>query len=116
MTAGEILGWTFGSAGVVGSVGTGIAFVWNKIEKRFAAIERELKQCEVRERVTQKRSAVHITVIELLLVGMKRQRPSKAQNQTLDRARELLDGLKKELPEEDLGLSELARSIDRRSA
>lgn len=75
-------------------IGGGIAFVWNKIEKRFAHIEGELEKCRAREGEAQKRSAIHITVIELLWQEIKRLHPGDKEPATLDRAKKLLDDLK----------------------
>lgn len=98
-------------AGIIGAlaaalvpVGGGIAFVWNKIEAarraddekneaRFAHIEAQLEECHDRERLHQERRAVQLTVIELLWLEVKRLAPDAA---VIDRAKRLLDGLKKE--------------------
>lgn len=75
----------------LGSVGGAAAFVWNKIEKRFNEIDLKLLECEKRERQSQERRAVQLTVIELLWQEVKRLTP-KAD--VLDRAHKLLEDLK----------------------
>lgn len=80
--------------GSFGTLGTAGAFVWNKIERRFDEIDGELDKCRERETAAQKRSAVHITVIELLWQEIKRLHPSDQEPQTLLRAKKLMDDLK----------------------
>lgn len=88
MSAAEIVT----AAGVAfGSVGGGVAFIWNKIEKRFGQIENQLDACEGRERADLKRRAVQLTVIELLWQEVTRFAPG---NPVLVRAKKLLDDLK----------------------
>ena len=84
-----------------GTVGTGIAFIWNKIERRedkaetrFVEIEAKLDQCERREDEGQERRARLLIVIELLWQELVRIAPDTP---VLKRARRLLDNLK--LPE-----------------
>lgn len=93
------------------TIGGGIAFLWNKIEKRFARIEGELEKCRAREVRSIKQSAVHLTVIELLWQEVTRLADS-TENATLTRAKKLLDGLKTDLPAENAELSALARKLD----
>lgn len=73
-------------------VGGGIAFVWNKLERRFTEIEARLEECHVRETESQQRRAVQLTVIELLWQELQRHTPD---NPVLRRAKKLLDGLRK---------------------
>ena len=74
-------------------VGSGIGFVWHKLEKRFSSIEERLEECRLREIESQRRSQVKLTVIELLWQEIERNTPGNA---VLRRARRLLDGLKRE--------------------
>ena len=62
------------------SAGGGIAFLWNKIERRFTQIEVHLEACR-RGRELKR------TVIELLLTELKRVSPD---SWVLDRAEELM--------------------------
>ena len=80
-----------GAAVPIGGAG---AFVWNKIEKRFVAIDTELEKCRLREHASQKRSGIHITVIELLWQEIKRLHPGDGEPHTLARAKKLLDDMK----------------------
>lgn len=73
------------AVGGLSVLGGGVRFLWNKIEKRFLDIENAQKKCEA-HRATQ------ITVIELLWQELKRLSPDDA---VFDRAKKLLDGLKK---------------------
>lgn len=86
------------------TLGAGITFIWRKVEaaareretkfdERLLHIELELDHCRERERISQDRRAVHITVIELLWQEAMRL-SRKAENATLDRAKKLLDDLK----------------------
>jgi hypothetical protein len=93
------------------TIGGGIGFLWNKIEKRFAKIEGELEKCRARETAANKRGAVHLTVIELLWLEVTRQSPGKP-NSTLARAKKLMDDLKVSLPDEDDELTALAKQVD----
>lgn len=80
-----------GAAVPIGGAG---AFVWNKIERRFTEIEAELEKCRSRELSAQKRSGLHITVIELLWQEIKRLHPADSEPATLGRAKKLLDDAK----------------------
>lgn len=87
-----------GGGGVLTVVGGGIKFVWNKLEARFAKIEKELEECRRREVASLRREAEsnvrrakQITVIELLWQKVKELDPAAA---VLDRAKHLLDELK----------------------
>lgn len=81
------------AVGVLGATGAAGRFIWSKIEKRFDAVEADLKRCEERERASVERRAVQITVIELLWQEVKRLSP---EAMVLTRAKHLLDDLKKE--------------------
>lgn len=74
-----------------GSVGAAVAFIWNKVEKRFTLIEQQLEECEQRERDGQERRIAQLTVIELLWQEVKRLAPDAY---VLERAKKLLDDLK----------------------
>ena len=82
-------------ASAVVPIGGAGAFVWNKIEKRFTAIDGELDKCRAREAASQKRSAVHVTVIELLWQEIARLHPDN-DPKPLARAKHLLDGMKED--------------------
>lgn len=73
---------------VLTPLGAGVAFVWNKVEKRFAAIETKLEACEGREETGHRRRGVLVAVTELLWQEVKRLAP---RSPTLTRARKLLD-------------------------
>lgn len=97
--------------GAVGLLGTGIGFLWRRVEKGFTKIEGELEACRQREADSSKRerklelmlrdqAAKHITVIELLWQEIER-RSRGAANPVLGRARRLLDDLKEEVEDDD---------------
>lgn len=95
MSATEII---TASVTVLTTLGGGIAFVWNKIEKRFSEIETKLEECQARERESkqrelesQKRRSVQLTAIELLWQEVQRIAPD---SMVLVRAKKLLDDLK----------------------
>ena len=46
MSASELI---LAASGALATLGGGIAFVWNKIEKRFTDIETKLAECQARE-------------------------------------------------------------------
>lgn len=79
------------SVAALAPVGGGVAFVWNKVEKRFTHIEELLDECKAREAADRDRRAVQLTVIELLWQELKRVAPDAA---VLGRAKKLLDDLK----------------------
>lgn len=91
MNGGEIAGLITAIVGVLGALGTGVKFLWDKIEKRFTCIEEELDKCRQRELKAKDMGAVHLTVIELLWAELTRHDP---QSSVLDRAKTLLDRLK----------------------
>ena len=66
-------------------------FVWNKIERRFTALDAELAKCRQREAASVERRAVQLTVIELLWQEVRRLAPD---NPALIRGKKLLDDLK----------------------
>lgn len=82
------------SVGALGTLGGGVAWLWNRIEKRFSEVDRQLAECRDREGRHQKTAAAHLTVIELLWQEVKR-RSRGSPNDTLKRAGEILDDLKK---------------------
>lgn len=92
--ANDLLATVVGGGGVLGLAGAGIRFVWNKLERRFLAIEKELAACRARELASEARRGVHLAVIELLWHELKRVAPA-ANDATLARAKKLLDGIKR---------------------
>lgn len=87
-----------GGGGVLTVIGGGMKFVWNKLEARFAKIEKELAECRRREMASIQREAdsrvrraKQITVIELLWQKVKELDPTAV---VLERAKHLLDELK----------------------
>lgn len=91
MNGGEIAGLITAVVGLLGAGGTGIKFLWDKIEARFTHIEAELDKCREREIKAKDMGAVHLTVIELLWAELTRHDP---QSSVLDRVKTLLDRLK----------------------
>lgn len=71
--------------------GGGVAFVWNKVERRFSAIERQLEDCHKREKSAARINSTQLTVIELIWNDLKKLQPESG---TLARAQKLLDDLK----------------------
>lgn len=78
--------------GLLTAIGAAAAFIWNKIEKRFAEIDGELEKCHEREVSGQERRAIQRTVIELIWQEVERLAPDG--NKVLARAKRLLDELK----------------------
>lgn len=74
--------------GTLASIGGGIAFVWNKIDARFTAIETKLKQCERRDRRSRKQIGLLLSAVEILLAKIQDLAPEAA---VITRARELLE-------------------------
>lgn len=76
---------------VLGAAGATGKFVWDKLERRFEAIDQALDECRQRELASQERRGVQLTVIELLWQEVKRHVPDSP---VLVRAGRLLDDLK----------------------
>lgn len=91
MNGSELAALITSGVALLGAGGTGIKFLWDKIEKRFTLIEDELKKCQERELKTKDHRAVHLTVIELIWAELRRFDPQSA---VLERAKHLLDDLK----------------------
>jgi len=91
MNGGELAALITASTGVLGSAGVAIKFLWDRIEKRFTNIETDLEKCRERELETKEHRAVHLTVIELMWVELRRFDP---ESLVLERAKKLLDSLK----------------------
>lgn len=72
------------------TIGGAIAWIWNKIEKRVAALEHEVKSC-------QGERTVLLAAAEMLYVALKQASP---RSPTLSRARQLLDLAGKSLAED----------------
>lgn len=72
-------------------LGGGIAFIWNKLQARFEAIEAKLDACEQRDKANTERRAVHDTVIQLLADEIERIAPAST---VLAQVRTLLSRLK----------------------
>jgi hypothetical protein len=88
--------------GALTAAGGAVAWLWNKIEKRFEKVEAELEACRQRESNAKARESQlmlhatkHLMVIELLWQEVER-RSRGAPNAVLGRARKLLDALKEE--------------------
>ncbi len=75
----------------LGTIGGGVAFIWNKVEQRFKHIEAQLLECQKRETESHERRGAQITVIELLWQELMRVAPDAL---VLKRAKKLLDDLK----------------------
>lgn len=93
MLSGELITAIAGSGGAMVTIGGGVAWIWNKIESRFKAIEDDLDRCRVREEASVKRRAVHVSVIEILWQALERHE-EPANSKPLARAKHLLDDLK----------------------
>lgn len=83
------------AGGLAATFGGGVAFIWGKVDARMAKLEAEQAECERRADRAKDRSAVQLTVIELLWQEVKRLAPEMT-TPVLDRAQKLMDGLKKE--------------------
>lgn len=77
---------------LLGLLGGGMKFLWNKVEARFVEIDKKLAECEAREKASQSRSSAHVTVIELLWQEVERL--SSGGSKALHRASKLLNDLK----------------------
>ena len=78
--------------GALSATGAAIAWLWNKIEKRFEKVENALDECREREARSAEREGKHLTVIELLWQEVERK--TRGPNAVLDRAKRILDDLK----------------------
>lgn len=97
MTGVDLAAVITAGVALLGALGGGIKFLWDKIEKRFTLIEEELEKCRQRESKAKDMGAVHITVIELLWAELARHDPMSS---VLNRAKNLLDRLKVKNEEE----------------
>jgi uncharacterized membrane protein len=77
--------------GALAPVGAGVAFIWNKVERRFNEIEDQLEACRRREIAASRINATQLTVIELIWNDLKKLQPKSG---TLARAHKLLEDLK----------------------
>ena len=82
--------------GALSATGAAIAWLWNKIEKRFEKVESALEECRKREAKSTEREGKHLTVIELLWQEVERK--ARGPNAVLDRAKRILDDLKGQEP------------------
>lgn len=73
------------------AVGGAIGWLWSRIEKRFKEVDLELAKCRRREKVSDRRRAALITIIELLWRGVEREAPDSAE---LHRVQKLMDDYK----------------------
>jgi len=119
--------------GVAGVLGTAIAWVWAEIrrgrrrdELRFKKIEGDLEKCRERENRQKTRSSGQLTIIEILILEVRRflQLTGQRHSPALTRAKALMDKLKIEMPDDDPGfdlpeddadLADMADEIDRRN-
>ena len=74
------------------AVGGGIAWLWNKVEARFLAVEAKLAECERRENRQKDVGFVYLRVIDLLMEHIEAR--VRGNHPVLDKARSLLDELK----------------------
>lgn len=84
------------AVGAVVPLGGGVAFVWNKVEKRMARFEAAVAECERREDAAKERGAVQLTAIELMWQELSRLSPDG--NPVLHRVGKLLRDLREALP------------------
>lgn len=78
------------AGGLLVPVGTGIAWLANRTDKRFKAVEQKLAKCEQREIASSKITAKQLIVIELLWQVASK---SKSAAPVLARCKEHLDEL-----------------------
>jgi hypothetical protein len=94
MTGAELAAIITAGGSALGAATATLKFIWNKIDRRIAHIEKELDHCRTREERSQKRRAVHTLVIELLWQEVKRLAPGTTPP-ALTRAKRLLDDIKR---------------------
>jgi len=81
---------------VAGFLGSGIVFLWGRVEFNNRKIQRELHKCHDREVKGRERRGILMTVIELLWQEVNHLLPQSGNSMVLDRAKKLLDGIKTE--------------------
>lgn len=74
-------------------IGSGVKWLWDKIEARFEKIEAQLAECEARENRSDKRRVKMWRIIDILMDALEDVEP---KNRMLNRARELLGSLKED--------------------
>lgn len=89
------------AAGLLGTIGGGVAWVYRVIAKRIETVERELAKCEDREKEAINRRARMWRVIDLLLDAIEELGPDHRQ---MVRARGLLAQLREDDRETPLQL------------
>jgi hypothetical protein len=73
--------------GLLTTVGGAITFVWIKIEKRFAEIEKKLEACEKRERRNQRQLVLYEAALTIVMDELEKSKPAST---ALNHARHLL--------------------------
>jgi putative protein kinase ArgK-like GTPase of G3E family len=76
----------------LGVMGSGVAWLWAKVEARFKAVEAKLEECERRENRQKDIAFVYLRVIDLLMEHIETR--VRGNHPVLDKARALLDDLK----------------------
>lgn len=71
-------------AGLIGGLGK---FVWDKVEKRLAAMEESQAKCQARELVSAEQRSKLSQIVELLMMAIRRQ---DADAPELHRSKQLL--------------------------
>jgi len=79
-------------AGALATTGGAIAWLYNKIERRFEKVETALEDCRKREAKSSEREGKHLVVIELLWQEVERK--ARGPSPVLERAKRILDDLK----------------------
>lgn len=72
---------------VLTTIGAAIAFVWQKVDKRFSHIERKLEECEARE---TRSTRLHVLYESALSVVMEELQQIKPESPALKHARTML--------------------------
>jgi hypothetical protein len=72
---------------ILAALGGGIAFVWGKLEKRFAAIEKKLEDCEKRDAANRSRLSELLFALRMMADEMHASDP---MNPLLKTVRQML--------------------------
>lgn len=100
MNASEIAATAAAVVSIGGAIGAVGKFIWDKIENRFKAIERELDECRERSDLSEKRRNILITIIEVLKQEFRHHLPN--ENEALCRADELMEEYRSLKPSDKL--------------
>jgi hypothetical protein len=92
----DISGLISAGVAVASVLGSGMVFLWGRVEFNNRKIHRELTKCHEREHLGRERRGTLMIVIELLWQEVTHLLPEQQESWTLTRAKKLLDDIKRQ--------------------